>query len=274
MAIEFEENRDTSKKNERFIAILKFNVAILDFQIAETLRRSEKKDRTLEHLKTAVVGLDKAIVILKELKDLKDFNVILKDELEQRIQLGETTMKTVLERCVTEQEQYENEQAGKLTEGRRLLEEQELKEKEKKQKQEEEERSKLERQAEEYKKLQAEAQKLIQERETLIVNEDSDVDNDFSGEDGEGKKKKKRKRATATGEKKQRKKRKSKSALSDEGEEAEGSSDDDDTVKVRSRGKKSGLSKEFVVDSDDSDLSSPDIETAEQDAANDDEGLF
>lgn len=274
MAIEFEENRDTSKKNERFIAILKFNVAILDFQIAETLRRSEKKDRTLEHLKTAVVGLDKAIVILKELKDLKDFNVILKDELEQRIQLGETTMKTVLERCVTEQEQYENEQAGKLTEARRLLEEQELKEKEKKQKQEEEERSKLERQAEEYKKLQAEAQKLIQERETLIVNEDSDVDNDFSGEDGEGKKKKKRKRATATGEKKQRKKRKSKSALSDEGEEAEGSSDDDDTVKVRSRGKKSGLSKEFVVDSDDSDLSSPDIETAEQDAANDDEGLF
>ncbi|CCD26148.2 Ctr9p NDAI_0G03710 [Naumovozyma dairenensis CBS 421] len=282
-AIKFENVKET--KNERFLSILKFNVALLNFQIAETLRRSNVKERRIKDLQKSVKGLDDAINILKELNVSKDFNIIPKEELEQRIQLGETTMKNVLERCLMEQEQYERDQKNKLLEARKLLEEQELKVKEQLSKEEEEKRLKLEKQTEEYKRLQDEAQKLIQERESLLVEEDNVSDKAFSGDEDEAsnkKPKRKRKRAataTTNGESgkkpKQKRQKKSRGVISDdeseEEEEAKLTADEDeDDAIVSRRGKKSTLSNEMVDESDEE----SDIEDDEEDKDDGNDGLF
>ena len=116
-------------------------------------------------------GLKEGLELFKELNDLKEFNMIPKEELEQRIQLGETTMKSALERSLNEQEDFEKEQNAKIDEARKILEENELKEQERMKQEEVARRLKLEKQAEEYRRLQDEAQKLIQEREAMAISE-------------------------------------------------------------------------------------------------------
>ncbi|EHN00349.1 Ctr9p [Saccharomyces cerevisiae x Saccharomyces kudriavzevii VIN7] len=170
----------------KFIHSVKFNIALLQFQIAETLRRSNPKFRTVQQIKDSLEGLEEGLSLFKDLNDLKDFNMIPKEELEQRIQLGETTMKSALERSLNEQEEYEKEQSAKIDEARKTLEENEVKEQERIKQEEETKRLKLEKQAEEYKRLQDEAQKLIQEREAMAIS-DHNVkdDSDLSDNDNE-----------------------------------------------------------------------------------------
>lgn len=202
--------KESSKS--KFIHSVKFNIALLHFQIAETLRRSNPKFRTVQQIKDSLEGLKEGLELFRELNDLKEFNMIPKEELEQRIQLGETTMKSALERSLNEQEEFEKEQSAKIDEARKILEENELKEQERMKQEEEARRLKLEKQAEEYRKLQDEAQKLIQEREAMAISEhnvkdDSDL-SDKDNEYDEEKPRQKRKRSTKTknsGESKRRK---------------------------------------------------------------------
>ncbi|CAI4050735.1 Ctr9p SKDI_15G0160 [Saccharomyces kudriavzevii IFO 1802] len=239
-----------STKN-KFIHSVKFNIALLQFQIAETLRRSNPKFRTVQQIKDSLEGLEEGLSLFKDLNDLKDFNMIPKEELEQRIQLGETTMKSALERSLNEQEEYEKEQSAKIDEARKTLEENEVKEQERIKQEEETKRLKLEKQAEEYKRLQDEAQKLIQEREAMAISDhnvkdDSDL-SDNDNEYDEEKSKQKRKRSTKAKNDGGPKRRKTtKKVVSDSDE------DEDDVVKKPShnKGKKSQLSNEFIEDSD------------------------
>lgn len=241
--------KESSKS--KFIHSVKFNIALLHFQIAETLRRSNPKFRTVQQIKDSLEGLKEGLELFRELNDLKEFNMIPKEELEQRIQLGETTMKSALERSLNEQEEFEKEQSAKIDEARKILEENELKEQERMKQEEEARRLKLEKQAEEYRKLQDEAQKLIQEREAMAISEhnvkdDSDL-SDKDNEYDEEKPRQKRKRSTKTKNSGESKRRKAaKKTLSDSDE------DDDDVVKKPShnKGKKSQLSNEFIEDSD------------------------
>ncbi|CAI4050738.1 hypothetical protein SKDZ_15G0140 [Saccharomyces kudriavzevii ZP591] len=236
----------------KFIHSVKFNIALLQFQIAETLRRSNPKFRTVQQIKDSLEGLEEGLSLFKDLNDLKDFNMIPKEELEQRIQLGETTMKSALERSLNEQEEYEKEQSAKIDEARKTLEENEVKEQERIKQEEETKRLKLEKQAEEYKRLQDEAQKLIQEREAMAISDhnvkdDSDL-SDNDNEYDEEKSKQKRKRSTKAKNDGGPKRRKTtKKVVSDSDE------DEDDVVKKPShnKGKKSQLSNEFIEDSDD-----------------------
>lgn len=187
--------KESSKS--KFIHSVKFNIALLHFQIAETLRRSNPKFRTVQQIKDSLEGLKEGLELFRELNDLKEFNMIPKEELEQRIQLGETTMKSALERSLNEQEEFEKEQSAKIDEARKILEENELKEQERMKQEEEARRLKLEKQAEEYRKLQDEAQKLIQEREAMAISEHnvkddsdlSDKDNEYDEEKAKTKKK-------------------------------------------------------------------------------------
>lgn len=234
-------------KHTKFLAILKYNLALLEFQIAETLRRAKPRDRTSEDLEQAVTGLENGILILKELEENKDFNIIPDEELEQRIQLGETTMKGALERCITEQDEYNKETNEKLEEARKTLEQQELENKKRLEKEQAERNLKLEKEAEEYKKLQDEAQKLILERESMMVSEDN-VNGESDGDFDEGNDEKKKRKRKAAGDNNAPKRRKKKVQEQDDDNE-----DDDDDVKVgksKRGGKKSSLSEEFIVDSD------------------------
>ncbi|CCF56300.1 hypothetical protein KAFR_0A08660 [Kazachstania africana CBS 2517] len=281
-AIVEETSEENMRKNTKFLNTLKFNIVLLEFQIAEMFRRSHVKDRTVAALKNSINGLDESIKILNEIKDSKDFTIISTEELEQRIQLGETTMKTALERCLTEQKEYETTQNEKLAQALKLKKENEEKERQRIAKEEEEKRLKLEKQKEEYNRLQDEAQKLIQERESAIVNEDEvSDDKEFEGGgDGAKKSDKINKRATnkeAGGEKKKR--RKTKKTVG-EGRDNE-DDDEEEEVKVKSgRGRKSALSSEFIEDSDDelgieSNASDEEEEAKVSDENNDDDdGLF
>lgn len=280
-ALDAENTRLKSSKNDKFLASLKYNVALLHFQVAETSRRSNPKGRTLSTIQAAQAGLDTGLQILKELKEMEGFVIIPKEELEQRIQLGETTMKSALERCVKEQEAYENEQAEKFEQAKKLLEENEKREQEKKRQEEEASRAKLEKQKEEYKRLQDEAQKIIQEREereavSAAHVEKSDLsDTNEGGEEKEKKGKRKRKTSTTRkskppGERKRRKKSQEPSqeppTSGGEGgespsspkepkeEQGEGEDEDEDeggeVVRKAGRGKKQALSEEFINDSE------------------------
>lgn len=256
-AIEIEGGKEHSK----MLPSLKFNFALLQFQIAESLRRSSPKDRTLEDLEYATSGLNEAISLLRELVESKS-NFMPLEELEQRIQLGETTMKSALDRCIKEQREYQSEVSEKLANARKLMEETELKEQEKLKQKEEEERIKIAKQAEEFKKLQEEAQKLMQERAELdsIINDNDDNlpqsgDEEF-GDSGKKKRKtkkraKKSKKADGDGDDEDdedesavpKKKRRTKRAPAVAEEEAE-------EPTTPAKGKKTQLSNEFIDDSD------------------------
>lgn len=261
--------------SDKFAAILKYNVALLHFQIAETLRRASPKDRKLVQVTGAITGLQTGLEILKQLQGSKEFNIIPEEELEQRIQLGETTMKSSLERIVKEQKEFEDEQDRKLEEARKILEENEVEKQRKQEEEAEAHRLKLEKQKEEYRKLQDEAQKLIQERETMLTAEDQkDELSDNASEDGEqanGKKAKKRKtKKRADGEPKKRRKKQPTEPVAPH----ESNDEEEDAVKSTGRkSKKAALSNEFIEDSDDDEPEAKLDSNPPSDAQSDD-GLF
>ncbi|QLQ80673.1 hypothetical protein HG537_0E00260 [Torulaspora globosa] len=268
MAIELEEQNPSGK----FTAMLKYNAALLHFQIAETLRRAPPKQRKLVQITEAITGLQTGLKILKELQASKEFNIIPEEELEQRIQLGETTMKSSLERIIKEQKEFEEEQDRKLEEARKILEENEVEKQRKKEEEEQAHRLKLEKQKEEYRKLQDEAQRLIQEREAMLVAEDEK--DQLSDELPEGAdhangkkstKKRKSKKRTEGEPKKRRKKQEAERST----ETPDLIDEDDETVKsIGRKAKKAALSNEFIEDSDNSDEADAEPRSA---AATDDE---
>lgn len=262
-ALEIElENADSKS-----LSSLKFNVALLEFQVAETLRRSDPKRRMLKDLECALVGLENGIRLLKELVS-SHTNMISLDELQQRIQLGEGTMKSSLERCIKEQKDYDSGVVHKLNTARKLMEESEQKEKERLRKLQEEERIKNERKAEEYKKLQEEAQKLIQERDTLddVVDYDDlpqSEDENFAGGEkvnqkpaAKRRKRKGKKSEVDETENVPKRKRQSKKPTIVENDEDEAN----ETLKPI-KGKQSMLSNEFIADSDDESVDSHEEKT-------------
>lgn len=241
---------DATEVNERsknFLSGLKYNSALLKFQIAETLRRSSIKLRNLADLRKSLVELNEAVETLKEILQIDAFKTISKDEIEQRIQIGETTLKTTLERCIKEQEEYENAKIQKLDEARKILEEEKKIEAEKKAEMELQKQQELAKKAEEYRKLQDDAQKLIQERDVGLVDE-SNADEDYN-EDG-------------------KKKRKRKSGKSNDNiDRNDNNSDSEDEMPVKKRSNaKTYKSSEIVEDSDE--------EEVEAKSSDSEDGLF
>ncbi|AMD21083.1 HEL198Cp [Eremothecium sinecaudum] len=256
---------EQAKRNSKLVSSLMFNVAFVELQIAEFLRRATLKDRTLDQLKESAVGLSEAVKLLKELASTQS-KTESSDELKQRIQLGEGTIKTALERCIKEQEQYEGEKDRKLAEAKKAMEEEEQKRLEEQKKLEEEERIKREKQAAEFKKLQEEAQKLIEERAILEGMVDdaqlANTDDEFVNEDDKPEKKKKKRKST----KRTKKTDAAPAAETEAGEEAAPtkkrrvaatvlSDDEDDNAAANklARGKKSFVSEEFINTSDEED---------------------
>ncbi|KAI8390429.1 related to RNA polymerase-associated protein CTR9 [Nakaseomyces glabratus] len=284
------ETESTSNfKNLRFLGVLKYNVALLHFQIAETLRRTGPMLRTSAGMKDALVGLSEALVLLKELLESDNFKTVSKEELEQRIQLGETTMKSALERAVVEQEAFEEDQNKKIEEARiqqaKAGEEEEAKRK----KAEEEARAAEEKKNEEFRKLQEEARKLMEERESYMVDEKdvndlSEEDGDFGGDEPGASPQKKDKKKKAGTKKRKRSESKPGKKASAAGELG---SEDEDEAQVTSgrKRKKPALSEEFIADSDeelssakmseDEEAKMSDEEEAKMSAGDDeDDGLF
>lgn len=254
---------EMEKKQSNLVSIFKFNVAFVEFQVAEVLRRAPPNDRTTKLLEKALVDLSEAVGLLKELA-LAQNKTEPSDELQQRIQLGDGTMKTTLERCIKEQKYYEKEKDKKLAEAKKAMDDKEREERELLAKQEEEEKIKLKKQTEEYKKLQEETQKLIEERAILEGMVDdaqlANTDDEFVNDEKPETKTKKRKSV------KRSKKASNTSADGDEeslptkkrrGKVAKLSDDEANYVNVAdpklNREKKPIISEEFINTSDEED---------------------
>ncbi|KAF2474253.1 TPR-like protein [Lindgomyces ingoldianus] len=138
----------------------KFNVAFVQFQIAQLIQGLPDSQRTLAEVEAAAAGLDEAI---------ESFTAIArspnppfpKNDIDQRASMGRNTMRKQLERTLQSQRKYEEENAAKLQQARELRDA-ELR------KREEERRKAEEAAAEQKRKIQEERQK-IEERDREFI---------------------------------------------------------------------------------------------------------
>jgi len=138
----------------------KFNVAFVQFTIAQLVHTLQESQRTLAEVEAAAAGLDEAI---------ESFSAIArspnppfpKNDIEQRASMGRNTMRKQLERDVQAQRDYEEKNATKLQKARELREAEF--------RQREEEKKKAEEAAAERRRKIIEAQELQRERDREIM---------------------------------------------------------------------------------------------------------
>jgi RNA polymerase-associated protein CTR9 len=263
---------------EKLIPSLRYNVAFVQFNIAQFILRQKVEQRTLQDLETSLTGLQEAIITFEELSELKN-SPIQANILKQRASMGSNTLIKQLERSINEQKEYETQYQSKIEEAQRQreLERQRAIEEEVKRKEEEEKIQNEKR--EEYLKLQEQAKEWEKERESYEVVDDA-------AGDGEKKKRRGKKNAISTEDElsddevkvnKKGGKRKKKATISEE----------DKAAKKRKTDNAKYKSSEFIGDSDDdSDEEMDDLDAAEakideqkeeevvQDDEDDEDGLF
>jgi RNA polymerase-associated protein CTR9 len=98
-----------------------FNVAFLQFQIAQTLNGLDVKHRTLEELDEASDGLDAAVASLDSLAKAEN-PPFPRNDLISRANMGRNTMARQIAREREKQTAHESENAGKLEQARKLRE--------------------------------------------------------------------------------------------------------------------------------------------------------
>lgn len=273
----FEKNLNYLKKAKQYAeevlektngnsASFKFNVAYIDYQIAEFITKQLPDVRSVDEIKGAILNLNSAIAILKELSLEEEKNPPYpKSELNQRALLGENTLLNRLNASLEETVSNIEDVEQRLEEAKKLRKEEE----ERKLKEEEEKKKQLqlkeEEMAKERVKLQEQAQIWAEEqRAQIVVDEDEDDDKLFN-EEPDKKKRKKIAKPSRRGKKKVVddiiNDDTEESAVSSGGEEEESKSpkkrkkkaivdDEDDEVDNSKRKKKKALSKEVIEDSD------------------------
>jgi len=138
---------------------LQFNVAFIQFQIAQHVNQAKETDRTLEDVDTAIKGLEEAIDTFERVARHKQ-PPYPRSALEQRAAMGKNTMRKQLERQRTQQATYENENAAKLKEAKQKRQE-EL------QRREEAARRRREEEEERARKIAEERRKIVEETERI-----------------------------------------------------------------------------------------------------------
>ncbi|CDR40389.1 CYFA0S05e00232g1_1 [Cyberlindnera fabianii] len=234
---------------QKLVPQMQYNVAFVQFSIAQFLTRLEISKRTVEDISNSLSGLNEAVETFTKLAELGKQAPVAPEILTQRATMGSKTLTTQLERILKEQEQYEVQFQAKIEEAKRVREVEraraELEEKKRKEEQEEKEK-KL---REEFDMLQEQAKQWEAERASLIIVEDEKpkgrkkknaiwTDEEASGDEGNVEKKPKSK-----------KKRTKKKA-----QDGEGDDDEEKPVKTKKRRltKREGKykSKEIIEDSD------------------------
>ena len=140
-----------------------FNVAFVQFQIAQMIHALQEWQRTLEDVDEARTGLEEAIEAFSIIAKVKQ-PPYPRGALEQRAAMGKNTMRRQLERAVTTQREYEEKNAEKLAKARALREEEARK---KREQQKEQQRAQEERQD----KIREERRKIIEETRERVERE-------------------------------------------------------------------------------------------------------
>jgi RNA polymerase-associated protein CTR9 len=231
--------------------VLQFNVAFVQYQIAQLIFTLPVQQRNLEELENAANGLDDAI---------DAFRVIAKEpnppypraDIEQRANMGANTMKKQLERAIAEQKDYEEKNRERLEKAREARETEIRKR--------EEEKSRLQEEMEEKKRKMQEERDAIVKRDREIAEaraeEERRKEEEMMTTDTEtGEKKKREKRKRGEGKKKKSKK----DVVETDGEVATAGEDDDGEqprkkkkrrLERRSEKQSKYKSAEFIEDSD------------------------
>jgi RNA polymerase-associated protein CTR9 len=157
----------------------KFNIAFVQFQIAQLAQGLPDAQRTLADLDDAEKGLDEAIASFNEIARSPN-PPYQKDEIEQRASMGRNTMKKQLERAIERQRDYEEANASKLQQARELREAEQKKRDEERQKAEAEALERRRKILEEQQKLQEKDREYMErradnERQNQGLIDDSDV---------------------------------------------------------------------------------------------------
>jgi RNA polymerase-associated protein CTR9 len=149
---------------------LKFNVAFMQFQLAEYVRRAAPSERTQADIEVASKSLEHAIAAMKEIA--KDKHPPYPPaELEQRALMGENTLRKQLERALVEQKEYDETAEAKMEQARRQREQARQVAEEEERRREEEHRVREEKLAEERKRLQEEATKWTEDLNARLAQE-------------------------------------------------------------------------------------------------------
>ena len=168
-----------------------FNVAFVQHQMSQLVYQLPESQKSLEEVEMAAEGLDAAN---------QTFSVIAKApnspfppaHLEQRANMGRNTMKKQLDRAITKQKEYEDQNAARLKQAREIREAEMRKREEEKRKMEEAENERRRRIAEERQKMQERDRELAERRaEEDKLKQDMEIETD--NETGEKKKRTKRK---------------------------------------------------------------------------------
>ena len=101
---------------------LQFNIAFVQFQIAQLVNGLPETQRTLEDVQHAAEGLEDAIVAFGNIAKVKQ-PPYPRNALEQRAAMGKNTMRKQLERADKAQREYEDRNAEKLKSAREQREE-------------------------------------------------------------------------------------------------------------------------------------------------------
>ncbi|KAF1942074.1 hypothetical protein EJ02DRAFT_183295 [Clathrospora elynae] len=133
-----------------------FNVAFLQFQIAQNIYNLSEQQRTLQEVDDATQGLMDAIEALEKIAK-EETPPFPRADITSRANMGRNTMVKQLERARDKQVTYEGENASKLDQARRLRE------------------AEVRRREEEKQRVEAEAlerkRKLLEEQERIILRD-------------------------------------------------------------------------------------------------------
>ncbi|KIW27408.1 uncharacterized protein PV07_07146 [Cladophialophora immunda] len=141
---------------------LQFNVAFIQFQIAQHVNQAKETDRTLEDVDAAIAGLEQAIDTFEQVARHKQ-PPYPRTALEQRAAMGKNTMRNQLERQRVRQAAYENENATKLKEAKERRQEELRKREEAARRRRQEEEERAQRIAEERRKIVEETERIAEQ---------------------------------------------------------------------------------------------------------------
>ena len=202
-----------------------FNVAFLQFQIAQEMIRLEPSHKTLDEVNEATEGLQAAVATLDNMAKAEN-PPFPRNDLISRANMGRNTMATQLERTRAKQAAHEDENASKLEQARKLREAEVARKEEEKRRVEEAAAEKRRKILEETERIAARDRELMEAR-GMDEEKRRDEDDDREARRAERK-------ARGRGEGGKGSKRKKKAAHDDSGTEA-GLTDDDDDEAPRSR---------------------------------------
>lgn len=153
-----------------------FNVAFIQFQIAQMIYNQPESERTLQQVDDASTGLTEAIEALEQIAKAEK-PPFPRNDITSRANMGRNTMVKQLERARDKQAAYEEQNASKLDQARKLREEELRRREEDKRKAEEAAQERRRKIIEEQDRIAARDRELMEKRgeeERRRMEEDED----------------------------------------------------------------------------------------------------